>query len=96
MKATEFIKHHGWEYAKGIIIACESGFLPKNQNYDDLKRIVESHEIVNRVIKDHNKCFPECQIDLIVLKRFAYGKGGKLYPKKLKQAIADVEACKEN
>ncbi|MCX0343621.1 hypothetical protein NVV24_13330 [Acinetobacter radioresistens] len=46
MKATEFVKRHGWEYAKGIVVACESGFLPKNQNYTELKRLVESHELV--------------------------------------------------
>lgn len=46
MNAVEFIKHHGIEYTRGIIIGCESGLLPKNNNYADLKQIVNAFELV--------------------------------------------------
>lgn len=46
MNAVQFVKEHGIEYAKSIIAACESGFLPKNNNYSDLKQIVEAWELV--------------------------------------------------
>lgn len=49
MNATEFVKHHGIEYTKGIIIGCESGLLPKNNNYADLKQIVDAWELVEKV-----------------------------------------------
>ena len=48
MKAVEFVKHHGIEYTKGIIIGCESGLLPKNNNYADLKQIVDAWELVEK------------------------------------------------
>lgn len=46
MNAIEFVKHHGIEYTKGIIIGCESELLPKNNNYADLKQIVDAFELV--------------------------------------------------
>lgn len=46
MNAIEFVKHHGIEYTKGIIIGCESGLLPKNNNYADLKKIIYAFELV--------------------------------------------------
>lgn len=102
MKATEFVKKFGIHIADQCLNDCASpgdkwfihrGELICGEDFDDLKRLVESHELVERMIKDHNKSFPECQIDLIGLKSFAHGKYGKIFPKKLKQAIKDVEAC---
>ena len=49
MNAVEFVKHHGIEYTKGIIIGCESGLLPKNNNYAYLKQIVDAFELVEKV-----------------------------------------------
>lgn len=46
MNAIEFVKHRGIEYTKGIIIGCESGLLPKNNNYADLKQIVDAWELI--------------------------------------------------
>ena len=46
MNAVEFVKKHGIEYTKGIIIGCESGLLPKNNNYAELKQIVNAWELV--------------------------------------------------
>ena len=59
---------------------------------DDLKRLVESHELVERVISRHNKSSKECQIDINGLKSFVK-KNPKIYSKRLKRAIADVESC---
>ena len=83
MKATEFVKRHGWEYAKGIVVACESGFLPKNQNYTELKRLVESHELVE-----------SCGGLESVGEKLTHGMyESRAVIDRLKQAIADVEAC---
>lgn len=49
MNAIEFVKHHGIEYTKSIIIGCESGLLPKNNNYADLKQVVDAFELVESV-----------------------------------------------
>ena len=46
MNAIEFVKKHGIEYTTGIVVGCESGFLPKNDNYFDLKQIVYAFELV--------------------------------------------------
>lgn len=80
MKANEFIKGHGLDYAKGIIIACESGFLPKNQNYGDLKSLVESHEL----IKSHGG---------LDLSRKEAHKNCFEFNAPLLKAILDVESC---
>lgn len=91
MKANEYIKKYGLVCANIKIAEIEhskdfDGF------YFELKRLVESHELVERVISDHNKSFKECQIDIHGLKSFVK-KNPKIYPKRLKQAIADVESC---
>lgn len=31
MKAVEFIRKFGWDYANAIVIACENGFLEKTR-----------------------------------------------------------------
>ena len=46
MNAIEFAKKHGIEYTTGIVVGCESGFLPKNDNYFDLKQIVDAWGLV--------------------------------------------------
>ena len=90
MSAIEFVKEHGIEYTTGIVVGCESGFLPKNDNYFDLKQIVEAWELVQSYgglkssIETHN-CF----------KNACDGVGIKHSPKMviLKQAINLVEQC---
>ena len=47
MNAIEFVKEHGIEYTTGIVVGCESGFLPKNDNYLDLKQIIDAFEFVD-------------------------------------------------
>lgn len=80
MKANEFVKKFGWDRAKreveliGTIAAmcCEDDF------NNDLKRLVESHELVEKLggLNDAK----------------VVSNSGKYY-KYLKKAIADVESC---
>lgn len=104
MKANEFVKKFGVDAIKHDL----SGYfkdekigtiqvLTHEKEYievdgDNLKRIIESHDLVEKVISDHNKSFKECQIDTHGLKSFVK-KNPKIYPKRLKQAIYDVESC---
>ena len=54
MKANEFVRKYGLDYAKRDVAAYESGFITKSdftEHYgfeilDELKRLVESHELV--------------------------------------------------
>ena len=100
MKANEFVKKHGLAEVKILLTSPSHGFFFKEDFYkhygfdiyEDLKRLVESHELVERVISRHNKSSKECQIDINGLKSFVK-KNPKIYSKRLKQAIADVESC---
>jgi len=88
MKANEFVKKFGIERAKQIVNADDSVhalvFATTKVSFLDLKRLVESHELVMDYYgltraKEHaesNYTAPELKAAL-------------------KQAIADVEACKE-
>ena len=44
MRANEFVKKFGWEYAKHIL--TDDAPLVMDLNYNDLKPLVESHELV--------------------------------------------------
>ena len=44
MKSNVFVKKYGWEYAKHIL--TDDAPLVMDLNYTDLKRLVESHELV--------------------------------------------------
>lgn len=98
MKANEFVKLRGISYCKELLIkadgcaAIQAREDRSRVSVDDLKRLIESHELVERVISCHNKSFKECQIDIHGLKSFVK-KNPKIYPKRLKQAILDVESC---
>ena len=76
MKANEFIKKHGLEYAKHI--AYEDSVILVDLDYNDLKRLVESHELVEKLggLSKAKIYVPD-----------GYKSG------RLKQAIADVESC---
>lgn len=92
MKANEFIKKFGLKLAQRDIAALDSGFIKREdflEHYgfdilDDLKRLVESHELVKDYYgltraKEHaesNYTAPELKAAL-------------------KQAILDVESCNE-
>ena len=97
MKANEFVKKFGLVKSRGIVGLMTAGVVNydgDSVDYNDLKRLVESHELVEMVISRHNKSFKECQIDIHGLKSFVK-KNPKIYSKRLKRAIADVESCME-
>lgn len=87
MKANEFVKEFGWDYTRGIIIACDSGFLPRNNNHNDLKRLVESHELVESCggLESAKK----------ELQRQSILRWINPETERLRGAIADVESCLE-
>lgn len=89
MKANEFIQKFGWNDARVCILNCacpedrwlmRHGNLVSDQDFDDLKRLVESHELV------------ESYGGLYQARKVAH-KNCFEYPVRLLQAIADVESC---
>ena len=93
MKANEFVKKFGWDVAtklskemKGITESVADGVAGWGQSeWDKLKRLVESHELVEsfgglKVISE--KSF---RLDLI--------NNDACMAKKLNKSIADVESC---
>lgn len=86
MKANEFVKKYGWEYAKHIL--NEDSVILVDLDYAHLKRLVESHELVEsyggldkakkRLSTEHSEPY--------------YNYSQRLV-NSLKQAIADVESC---
>ncbi|WP_151778486.1 hypothetical protein [Acinetobacter brisouii] len=80
MKANEFVKNFGWEYAKHIL--TDDAPLVIDLNYTDLKRLVESHELVfehgsiDRARKYADSPYTAPEIKVV-----------------LDKAIADVESC---
>ena len=90
MKANEFVKKFGLELAKRDVAALDSGFIKREdflEHYgfdilDDLKRLVESHELV----KEHGN----------LERAKMYAESIYTAPEvveRMKQAIADVESC---
>lgn len=86
MKANEYIKKYG--------IDCASDILKHNEDlmnlgfFKDLKRLVESHELVE------TKGGLESAKN-IVKEDFIWCMGGKRYLSPLEKAIADVESCQK-
>lgn len=89
MKAIEFVKKFGVERAKQMVNADDSVhalvFATTKVSFLDLKRLVESHELVEKVgglenAKTFDKDCMYCITHLTDLDS-------------LKQAIADVESC---
>ncbi|WP_353173663.1 hypothetical protein [Acinetobacter rudis] len=97
MKANEFVKKFGWEDAKGLLcrllelgVSDDMKFTATNNmwhrgadgfTWSELKRLVESHELVESFNGLENaKQFLDENIECSD-------------SQKLKQAIADVEAC---
>lgn len=100
MKANEFVKKFGWDLVKRDIACLESGFITKSdfmEHYgfeilDDLKRLVESWELVESYggIDSLN--------DLFIVHGMSHARvmkvGGLTYADAM-QAIADVESCND-
>ena len=79
MKANEFFKKHGWNDTK-VMIESPFGLGEYEYLWDDLKRLIESHELV------------ESHGGLYQARKVAH-KNCFEYPVHLLQAIADVESC---
>ena len=87
MKANEYVKLVGWEYAKLNASSCSHQYYFHHNGYaevcvSELKRLVESHELVEKL----------GGIDA------AYYEAGSYYTNEsrmieISQAIADVESC---
>ena len=98
MKANEFVKKHGLAEVKILLTSPSHGFFFKEDFYnhygfdiyDDLKRLVESHDLVESIG------------GLDYLKKYIDEQTGsnsdcplveQLFIVKAKAAIADVESC---
>lgn len=81
MKANEFFKAMGLKAVKQFL---ENNNIRTKEMHDDLKRLVESHELV----KEHGS----------IVRAKMYAESTYTAPEvvdRLKQAIADVESCME-
>lgn len=85
MKAVEFVKKFGWEEAKNIVDASEIIGIDRNiVDINQLKRLVESHELVEKYGAD--------KINQKI--KFLESIHLLTQANQLKKAIADVESCK--
>lgn len=82
MKANEYYKKMGWNFAN-IKLAEMEHAKQFNDFYHDLKRIVESHELVEQLggIAKTKEAFGLCVF-----------RNRASYAKRVEQAIADVES----
>lgn len=89
MKANEFVKKYGWgESIAFLSLDSDVEIVYTASFFDDLKRLVESHELV------------ESKGGLIKAKEIladnpVWCSGSKRYSSPLERAIADVESCTE-
>ena len=103
VKANEFVKKFGLKLAQRDIAALDSGFIKHDdflEHYgfdilDDLKRLVESHELVEsfgglKMAKESLKNLPS-EYQSYTMTRDDTGATTQSF--KLNQAIADVESC---
>lgn len=76
MKANEFVKKFGLEYAKHIL--NEDSVILVDLDYENLKRLVESRELVEKLggLEKAKEYVPN-----------------NYKSERLKQAVADVESC---
>ena len=111
MKENEFVKKHGWTAAKKMIDGLKveyhiNGIKTSPTivlddgatwiSYDDLKRLVESWELVQVGLPELKKSMLSDSKDLDYVKNWLLNVSEKLLTDKgvkLKQAIADVESC---
>ena len=95
MNANEFVKKFGLEYAKHILL--EESVILVDLDYENLKRLVESHELVERV--GGLLSAKANIIEMVVDSGSGYvSDDAKLYDYdfsfgSLRKAIADVESC---
>ena len=88
MRANEYVKLVGWEYAKLNASSCSHQYYFLHNGYaevcvSELKRLVESHEL----IEQYNGLFEAKELIRVSPKLTSELRG-------LAAAIADVESCK--
>lgn len=82
MKANEFFKAMG---IKAVRQFLESDNIRTKEMHDDLKRLVESHELVENGFES---------VEIAEYEYMVSGCYSEPYWIRIKQAIADVESCK--
>ena len=82
-KAVEFVKQHGWEYAKHIL--TDDAPLVIDLNYTYLKRIIDSYELIKKDFES---------VEMAEYEYMVSASYNEPYWVRVKQAIADVESCK--
>lgn len=102
MKANEFVKLRGISYCKDLLIKADgcAAIQAREDNsrvsVDDLKRLVEAHEIIGLFKSlDHAKveaqaCEHSKHSEILVKLNVGVGY---IWLSRVKQAIADVESC---
>jgi len=96
MKANDFVRNYGLSEAKRVLNdarGCSGVKLYGKYKFstDELKRIIESHELL-KIIDLESPLIDELVNELIETDRPRLVELGK----RIKKAIADIEACKEN
>ena len=86
MKANEFVKKFGWDRAKRevALIGTIAMMCGDNDFNNDLKRLVESHELIRKDFESVEMAEYEYMISA------SYNES---YWVRVKQAIADLESC---
>ena len=82
-KAVEFVKQHGWEYAKHIL--TDDAPLVIDLNYSYLKRIIDSYELIKKDFES---------VEMAEYEYMVSASYNESYWVRVKQAIEDVERCK--
>ena len=115
MNAKEFIQKFGWNDARVCIPNCacpedrwfmRHGDLVSDQDFDDLKRLIESYELVNeffnlealgfdKAIELAKKQIEELEDNETVEFWHRWDDDLSCTVVRMKQAIADVESCME-
>ena len=81
-KAVEFVKQHGWEYAKHIL--TDDAPLIIGLNYTYLKRLIDSYELIKKDFES---------VEMAEYEYMVSASYNEPYWVRVKQAILDVESC---
>ena len=81
-KVVEFVKQHGWGYAKHIL---NDAPLVMDLNYTYLKRIIDSYELIKKDFES---------VEMAEYEYMVSASYNEPYWVRVKQAILDVESCK--
>ncbi|WP_180051151.1 hypothetical protein [Acinetobacter sp. YH12211] len=86
MKANEFVKKFGWDRAKRevALIGTIAMMCGDNDFNNDLKRLVESHAMIEKDFES---------VEIAEYEYMVSGCYSEPYWIRIKQAIADVESC---